>query len=318
MSSTSPSVSVVVPTYNRSETLPRAIDSVLAQTHEDFELLVVDDGSEDGTEHVVTSYEDDRIVYREHETNRGANAARNTGIEASSGEYVSFLDSDDEYARNNLEAKVETLEDAAESFAGVFTPHRTYHQGRLRGVNRPSEEVVEFDDIVRQNVVGGFSCTAFRRSVFEDVGMLDEDLPAAQDYDFYLRTLEQYRMKQVDSTEVIRYLQSDSIGTSLERKATAHDRILEKHGEYLTATRTARQQFYLGVLHGRAGDAADARRDFHDAIRNDATLLRAYPTYLVSTLTPPLLPHLLRVAVSVNSLKNRLVELATSGTDHGR
>ncbi|MFC6990634.1 glycosyltransferase family 2 protein [Haladaptatus sp. GCM10025707] len=92
-----PTVSVVIPTYNRSEEVTHAIDSVLAQTYDDFELLVVDDGSTDDTEEVVTSYDDDRVKFIEHEENQGAPAARNTGIEHAEGEYVAFLDSDDEW-----------------------------------------------------------------------------------------------------------------------------------------------------------------------------------------------------------------------------
>lgn len=110
-------VSVVIPTYNRAELLSRAIDSVLAQTYDDFELLVVDDGSTDDTEAVVTAYDDDRVRYLAHETNRGANPARNTGIEAAEGEFVAFLDSDDEWRPRKLEAQLDRLE-AVEAESG--------------------------------------------------------------------------------------------------------------------------------------------------------------------------------------------------------
>lgn len=305
MASTTPTVSVVVPTYNRRETLDRAVESVLGQTYEDFELVIVDDGSTDGTRELVQSYEDDRIRYLRNEGTSGANAARNRGIRASDGRYVSFLDSDDAYAADNLAEKVSTLESLPDSFAGVFTPHRTLDDGRLRSQSRPSIEVVEFEDIVRENVIGGFSCVAVRRDVFDRVGLLDEELKAAQDYDFYLRTLRHYRMRLVDSTEAIRHIQSDSIGLSLERKVSAHSRILEKHGEYLTDARKARQLFFLGMLYGRAGEPDRARQSFEAALRSDATLLRAYPSVLAAAVAGPVLPTLLSGAYSMHRARNR-------------
>ena len=105
-----PTVSVVIPTYNRADVLPRAIDSALGQSVADIEVVVVDDGSTDDTEALVADYEDDRLRYVAHETNRGANVARNTGIEAADGEYIAFLDSDDEWKPTKLERQLERLE----------------------------------------------------------------------------------------------------------------------------------------------------------------------------------------------------------------
>jgi glycosyltransferase involved in cell wall biosynthesis len=95
--------SVIIPTYNRAHLLPRAIDSVLAQTLGDFELIIVDDGSVDETFSIVSNYADDRIRYLFHEFNRGQSSANNTGIAAASGEIVSFLDSDDAWVATYLE-----------------------------------------------------------------------------------------------------------------------------------------------------------------------------------------------------------------------
>src|SRR6056297_1399486 len=115
-----PTVSVIVPTYNRADSLPRTIDSVLAQTHDDLELVVVDDASTDDTETVVERYEDDRVTYLEHATNRGGSAARNTGIRASDGDYVAFLDSDDEWHPEKLERQVRELESRSEEWVAAY------------------------------------------------------------------------------------------------------------------------------------------------------------------------------------------------------
>jgi glycosyltransferase involved in cell wall biosynthesis len=111
-----PKISVIMPTYNRADLLPAAIRSVIAQTYADWELLVVDDGSKDGTKEVVSNFtkDDSRIKYLSQE-NQGASAARNNGIKNATGEYLAFLDSDDEYLPRNLEAKLTILESRPET-----------------------------------------------------------------------------------------------------------------------------------------------------------------------------------------------------------
>jgi glycosyltransferase involved in cell wall biosynthesis len=105
--------SIILPTYNRAHFLPKAIESVLAQTYEDWELIIVDDGSTDNTKEVITKYEDLRIRYFFQE-NQERSAARNNGIEQAQGEYVCFLDSDDYYLTEkltNLKKGIEKLQD---------------------------------------------------------------------------------------------------------------------------------------------------------------------------------------------------------------
>lgn len=100
-----PLVSVIIPTYNRVRTLPAAIDSVLNQTYKNLELIVMDDGSEDGTEQYVRNIADPRIRYRKSERNMGPSAARNNGAKLAAGEYLAFQDSDDEWMPDKLEKR---------------------------------------------------------------------------------------------------------------------------------------------------------------------------------------------------------------------
>ena len=103
-------ISVVLPTYNRSATLPRAIESVLAQTLEDWELLVVDDGSTDDTDLILARYDDSRVHVLTHEVNRGVTAAKNTGLDHVRGEWFVMLDSDDEMVPDALQTLISTAE----------------------------------------------------------------------------------------------------------------------------------------------------------------------------------------------------------------
>ena len=104
-----PTVSVIVPTYNRAHLIARALESVCSQTFTDWECLVVDDASTDNTDEVVRSFGDPRVQYLRHETNRRGGAARNTGIAAARGEFLAFLDSDDEWVPAKLERQLEVF-----------------------------------------------------------------------------------------------------------------------------------------------------------------------------------------------------------------
>jgi glycosyltransferase involved in cell wall biosynthesis len=106
-----PLVSVVIPTYNRSKELARAIKSVLNQTYQNFEILVVDDGSEENLRVVCDSFNDQRIRFLRNNTHTNANVARNRGIKEAQGEYIAMLDSDDEYLPHHLSRRVEKIKE---------------------------------------------------------------------------------------------------------------------------------------------------------------------------------------------------------------
>lgn len=106
MKSQEPLVSVIVPTYNRAAIVPRALQSIINQTYQNLEVIVVDDASSDNTQEVITGFHDPRIRYLRHDRNRGGSVARNTGIHAAHGEYLAFLDSDDEWLSEKLAIQI--------------------------------------------------------------------------------------------------------------------------------------------------------------------------------------------------------------------
>ena len=105
-----PLISVIIPTYNRNESLKRCIQSVIFQTYQNFEILVMDDGSTDGTKEIVTDFNDPRIIYEWDDNWGGPAKPRNRGIKKSSGEFIAFLDSDDWWLPKKLEESVVVLE----------------------------------------------------------------------------------------------------------------------------------------------------------------------------------------------------------------
>lgn len=192
-----PLVTVIIPTYNRALLLPRAISSVLKQTMSDLELLVVDDGSTDGTAAVVRALGDRRIRYLP-QANAGVAAARNRGMREARGELVAFLDSDDEWSPHKLARQVACLQQAPAEVGLVYTGtvdddgqgglsvKVAHHRGDLSRV------------LMRANVLhGGGSNVLIRRRVVATVGFFDETLPAIEDYDYWLRAAQFFHVEHV-------------------------------------------------------------------------------------------------------------------------
>jgi len=186
-------VSVIVPTHNRADLLPRAISSVLGQSYHHLECIVVDDGSTDGTEQVVKQFTDDRLVYLRHETNRHASAARNTGMAYSNGELIAFLDDDDEWLANKLEKQVSLLLGLPEKVGMVYCWMDYFDQhGNLIREHHPKLRGYVFPYVLDAQRLGGCPTLLVRREVVEEVRGFDEALPRGNDGDFIRRVCRKY------------------------------------------------------------------------------------------------------------------------------
>ncbi len=217
-----PTVSVVLPTYERAGVLPRAIDSVLAQTLENLELIVVDDASTDETASVVRSYRDPRVTYRSHETNRGGSAARNTGIDAASGEYIAFIDSDDEWLPTKLERQVSRLRSHSDEWIAAYCDYRTVRHGRTKRLRRALRSVLTSppatteggEELVPLLLAerfdhGGASTLLVRSEAVDAIDGFDEAFRRNQDIEFLVRLLKRGRLAYVDEF-LVRKHQYDS------------------------------------------------------------------------------------------------------------
>jgi glycosyltransferase involved in cell wall biosynthesis len=271
-------VSIVIPTYNRGPVLGRAIDSALAQTVDDVEVIVVDDGSTDETAAVIDARDDERLVFVVSEGNRGANAARNLGIDRATGEYVSFLDSDDELAPTHVERVLETFASSPDQVGGVYTSYRKLEGGDVYDTIRAQERVT-LGDLARANPVGSFSAITFRAAVFEEVGPLDEELPAVQDYEFCLRVLERYEIRGVPEVLLDRHTDGERIGSDPERKVEGYRRVLEAHGHHIDRRRRAEFAVNVALIHAANGEGDAARSQLKGALAIDPTSLRHYVYY---------------------------------------
>lgn len=181
-----PFFSIIIPAYNRKNLLKIAIDSVLYQTFDNFELIIVDDGSHDNTKGILNEFKDKRIfyVYQHH---KGASSARNKGIKLSKGKFICFLDSDDRFRREKLAITFDYIKKHPEYKIfhteeiwyrdGSYLPQKVYHK-------KPSGVI--FGEALKLCCVS-ISTAAIKKEVFEKIGMFDENMPACEDYDFWLR-----------------------------------------------------------------------------------------------------------------------------------
>lgn len=182
-----PLVSVVIPTYKRPQLLPRAINAVQRQTYKNLEILVVDDGSQDQTEQVVRSIADARIRYVPHPVNRGLPAARNTGVDHARGEYIAFLDDDDDWRDDKLEKQLRAI-----GGHGAVLSMAVANGRPLRIHRKPT---VSLDDLRR----GSFDPSSLlaRASVLKEL-RFDETLRHGEDWDAFIRIAQNYSIGWVD------------------------------------------------------------------------------------------------------------------------
>lgn len=200
-----PAVSIVVPTYNRPQLLRRALVSVLAQTFADFEVLVVDDGQSDETAALVATCADPRLRYLRQPENRGVAAARNRGIGEARGQFVAFLDDDDEWLPAKLARQVALFGRAPAEVGLICTGFETVlaDGSRIFGPTPARGDV--FKNLLARNVLQGANSSALiRRQIVTDIGFFDEVLPAIEDYDYWLRISRRYRVDCV-AEPLVRY-----------------------------------------------------------------------------------------------------------------
>lgn len=179
-----PQISVVMPVYNTGEMLRETIDSVLAQTHSDFELIIVDDGSQSETSKIAREYSDPRIRYY-YQENRGMATARNRGVELAQGEYIAFLDHDDVWLPEKLEKQLETFH-SNPSAGIVFSPVIIFDSEKSS--LQPSPTECSWKNLVRGNFIHTCSCVMIKRKLIVDQNeYFDPICEPSDDYDLWLR-----------------------------------------------------------------------------------------------------------------------------------
>jgi glycosyltransferase involved in cell wall biosynthesis len=227
-------ISVVIPTWNRAWSIRRAVDSVLIQQGVDFELIVVDDGSDDGTKELLAellearladsreaksretesreadsreakSREAEKIVYLRNDERRGVSAARNLGIGVARGDLIALLDSDDEWLPGKLSAQAKYMAERPDLMFSQCQ-ERWVRDGRRvnPGLRHRKKEGDIFLESLALCLISP-SAVIVRKRLFDEVGLFDEELAAAEDYDLWLRALLKYPVGLLDRELIIRH-----------------------------------------------------------------------------------------------------------------
>lgn len=215
-------VSVIVPTYNRAHLIKRSVMSVLNQTYDNLELIIVDDGSTDNTEEIVKSIEDDRIIYIQQQ-NQGACAARNNGIDHAQGEFIAFQDSDDVWHKNKLERQLETLKQTGADL--VFC------KMAINGdANNVLPQKLKKGFVVSSELPIGYGtqtlCATSKIFIEE---RFDVTMPRLQDFELLLRLKKKYQIYGMSDILVDYCIGKDSISSNPEKFAIACEKLIGKY-----------------------------------------------------------------------------------------
>jgi glycosyltransferase involved in cell wall biosynthesis len=225
-----PKVSVIIPTYNCAHSVTRAVDSALAQTSQDFDIIVVDDGSHDNTREVLKPYSAHTKFHYIYQDNRGAPGARNTGAQASEAEYVAFLDADDLLSPRALELMTEALDASRAGWCLIDATRVRGHQTLVRQTNIPQGDLLI--GILKEDFIG--RCMFYRRRDFIDIGMLDESYPCLEDWDISIRLFEARKPFAYLNVPVYTYIwRQGSLITDRWKMAVHTERLLRKHHKRL-------------------------------------------------------------------------------------
>ncbi len=231
-----PQIDIIIPTYNREKTIERAVRSVLGQTYDNIKVIIVDDGSTDGTEQIINSIEDSRIRYYKLKKNGGAGYARNEGVNLASAEFIAFHDSDDAWRPDKLEKQMAYWNNHPE-FSMIYCAYLSHHtDGGLAQMPYPGmpgelEGDVFYSLLARNSI--GTPTMVLRRECFLECGGFDTSLKCLEDWEFALRFAHDYLIGYVDEVLLDVYRTVGSVSTEKGGYFEARCRIVATYREEL-------------------------------------------------------------------------------------
>ncbi|WP_045055010.1 glycosyltransferase [Aliterella atlantica] len=236
ISSNVPLISVIIPAFNCETTIRETVNSVLNQTWKNLELIVINDGCQDSTLDIVKSVTDSRLKVFSY-TNSGVAASRNRGISHATGELISFLDADDLWTTDKLEAQLKALE--ANSQADVaysWTDHIDGNNQFLRGGPRHIVNGDAYVEVLKSNFLANGSNILVRSQALKEVGGFDKAFTPAEDWDMYLRLAKRYHFVAVPSPQILYRITSTSASSNVFKMEGVCLQIIEQQYSQAPAT----------------------------------------------------------------------------------
>lgn len=286
-----PKVSVVIPAYNSERFIAETLESVFNQSYQDFEVIVVDDGSSDGTDKVISRYEG-RLTYI-RKKNEGISVARNTGIAQARGEYVAFIDHDDIWLPEKLKEQMALLEGNKEIYLCFSDVYIIDEKGR-RGKNVfkicPAHSGMVFKQLLKDNFIPVITAV-IKKEVFKEIGLFNPQYRIAEDWDLFLRISKQYPVVFVNRPLAKYRIHSGSFSRHRNLMFAEVISIMNKYtGSVDKATartvemRKRKFQFDLGIVYLQEGMRSKARDFFLAKVREEPLPFCFYAGLLVTYL----------------------------------
>ena len=275
-----PTVSVIIPTYNRVHLIGKAIKSVLNQTYQDFEIIVIDDGSTDNTGEIIRSFKDKRVKYiKKYKENKGISVARNIGIKMARGKYIALLDSDDEWLPEKLDKQVKILQSESPEVGVVCSwSYNIDEKGNYISKRYlPKKDGYIYEDLLSTNPIS-VPTVLIRKECFNRVGLFDDLLNAQEDWDMWIRIAKYYRFALIKIPLVKYRLHSNQISRNLELKIITANRILVKYANELKKRPCthSKHYFYIGNRLCHMGKTKEGQRYLIKAISLYPFCIRYY------------------------------------------
>ncbi len=274
-------ISVIIPTYNRSALLKRAIKSVLNQTFQDFELIVVDDGSTDDTKKIVDSFSNQKITYIYQQNSGGASRPKNTGIKTAKGDYIAILDSDDEWLPDKLKKQIQYFAESKNPKLGVVGCDIVI----IEGSKKTNYKIPKYKNIFKRILItddmGTGSAMMYKKEVFDKVGLFDENLKSGQDREMRLRLSQVYDFGFVNELLVNYYIGHNNIsstGLNIEKREKDWQYLFEKYKTYYEADKKlySDKLRYEGTRYMILGLKNKAQKSFWQSIIKNPVNLKSY------------------------------------------
>ena len=297
-------ISVIIPTYNRAHLICESIQSALLQTHNNIEVIVIDDASTDNTRQVIKKINDNRICYFRHDRNKGASCARNTGLKKVNGQYVAFLDDDDKWLPSKLEKQLDIFNNGSKSIGLVTCGFRYCYKDQF--VEKVlTNEVREYDKLLVQNVIGSNSLPLVKKECFENAGFFDETLQSCQDWDLWIRIAKNYSIDYIPDVLVERLVHGNQITGDINKKIQGREIILKKYFDLLkNNSRLLAEHYYkIGRLYALKKNKKKVIEYFVMAIKNHPTKVNSY-IHLILGITCPFFHEILIKKLIIISFGN--------------
>jgi glycosyltransferase involved in cell wall biosynthesis len=226
-----PVVSVIIPSYNREHLIIKAINSILNQTYKDFEILVIDDASTDNTKQVIEDLRKENIRYFRLEKNGGQCIARNYGVKMAKGQYIAFLDSDDEWLPNKLNLQIECFKNGSDRLGCVYA--FAYQNDVIKGITTLASKNFHRGNIYNRFLEGFCPPTPsifmVKKEAYQKVGGFDENLITFVDFDLWMRISQYYDFDFVEEPLIIKYEQiGDQYVNNFEKRYKGYRLLREK------------------------------------------------------------------------------------------